>query len=144
MASKYYYNDVILPELPDTGSYSNHYILHNNGAIGQDDEYCLVATDAAAYCSSQGVAFPAGTKALAWYCADGGKSWRGSYDHDVADKVINDRGTLVWTHYDICYESSTSVYMQGSEPVLAEDEWDKMRRFVRGILAGLVSKGDVK
>lgn len=143
MANLYYYNDVILPELPDTGSYSNHYILHNNEAIGRDDEYCLVATNVAAYCSSQGVAFPTGTKALAWYCTDGGKEWRGSYEHDVAGKVINDRAALVWAHYDICYEDG-GVYMEGCEPVLAVSQWDKMRRLVRGILAGIVSKGAVK
>ena len=143
MASMYYYNDVILPALPNTGSYSNHYIIQYSGATGYDDGYVLLATDAAAFCSSYGVDFPNNTKALAWLCTDG-KAWSGGGQYDVSDKYLTDLGTVVWTHYDICYEGSTSVYMEGSEPVLAEDEWDKLRCFIRGVLAAIVSEGDVK
>ena len=139
MASKYYYNDVILPALPNTGSYSNHYIIGYSGATGYDDGYLLLATDAAAFCSTY-VEFPTSAKALAWTCTDG-KAWNGGSQYDVSDKYLKDIGTLVWTHYDICYEGSTSVYMEGSEPVLAVSQWAKMRALVRGIMAGLVSYG---
>ena len=139
MANKYYYNDVILPGLPNTGSYSNHYIIQYSGATGYEDGYVLLATDAAAFYGSYGVETPASTNALAWICTDG-KTWGDGGQYDVSDKYLTDLGTVVWTHYDIYYDDG-GVYMEGSEPVLAVSEWAKMRALVRGIMTGLVSSG---
>lgn len=142
MASKYYYNDVVLPGLPNTGSYSNHYIIQYSGATGYEDGYVLLATDAAAFCGSYGIEFPSATKALAWTCTDG-KTWSGGNSVDVAGRYDTGGGVFVWTHYDISYEDG-GVYMEGCEPVLAEDEWDKLRGFIRGILAAIVCEGEIK
>ena len=139
MASKYYYNDVVLPELPNTGSYSNHYIIQYSGATGYNDGFVLLATDVSAFCGSDGIEFPNTTKALAWACTDG-KAWIGGSVVDVAGRYETGGGVFVWTHYDISYDAG-GVYMEGSEPVLAVSKWAKMRSLVRGIMAGLVSSG---
>ena len=140
MASKYYYNDVILPGLPNTGSYSNHYIIRYSSATGYADGYLLLATDAAAYYSSYGVETPASTNALAWTCTDG-KTWSSGGQYDVSDKYFTDIGTVVWTHYDISYEDG-AIYMEGSEPVLIEEA--AMKRFIMGFIMGLRSRAYIE
>lgn len=147
MANKYSYNKTVLPALPNTGSYSNHYIVYN---VYGDHGYRLYETDIAAYCSSEGeVTFPSGTKAVIWNASAEDDEWRDRTDFVVGDTVLSNEVILIWTHYDIFYEDGTTVYKYGTEPVLISEDsvapdtskWKAMRALVRGILAGLLSYG---
>lgn len=135
----YSYNGVELPERPDTGVNPYHYIIQYSGVEGWEDGYLLLASGVEFSCTSNGIAYPGTVQCLAWNCTDG-KTWANGGTYSIS-YPLGELGTVIWTLTDILYEGSTVVYMEGSEPVPSVSKWANMRSLVRGIMAGLVSKG---
>ena len=124
---KYYYNGVLLPEIPADMLASYPYAwIRKNTTTGY---YNLILTALQPYLYTGGtnIAYGSGTSTtcvlynIAISSAESAMAW--TYDHtEDTWHSLDSARTVLWSNHDIPNGSATAtdIYFEGSEPVLAE------------------------
>ena len=120
----YYYNDVLLPELPADVLASYPYAwIRNNTRTGY---YDLLLSQEPWYLQDENT-LAKSVKATKWYqisiaSADTAEAWTFNSDYDSLTWGNESDRQIMWSNHDIPNGSATAteIYFEGSEPVLAE------------------------
>ena len=118
---KYYYNGVLLPEIPADvlASYPYAFI----GFIASTGKYQILASANPMYfdTTNSNIARQNSNTEPFLYCLESDEAWTVGTSGNYGWSIDSDR-QLIWSNHDIPSGSATAteIYFNGSEPVLAE------------------------
>lgn len=120
--AKYYYNGVLLPEIPADVIKTHPYVwIRKNGSTGY---YDLLLATGAWYCSASETLNHNDSNNVEWYrvsisSADTAEEWIFNSSYSSSDWGDDANRVLMWSNHDIPNGSATSptIYFYGSDPV---------------------------
>lgn len=115
--AKYYYNGVLLPEIPADVLVEYPYVFI--GLIQSTGGYQILASANPMYIASSAIQRQNSNSEPFLYCVEGDEEWTSGTSGNYGWSINSDR-ILIWSNHDVPNGSATAtdIYLKGSQPTL--------------------------